>query len=86
MMDKIKFETETGETVEFYVEEQTRVSGTDYLLVTDSMEDEAQAYILKDLSGDADPEADYEMVEDDAELEAVSKLFAQMMDDVDIEM
>ncbi len=86
MMDKIKFETETGETVEFYVEEQTRVGGTDYLLVTDSMEDEAQAYILKDLSGDADPEADYVMVEDDAELEAVSKLFAQMMDDVDIEM
>ena len=86
MMDKIKFETETGETVEFYVEEQTRVGGTDYLLVTDSMEDEAQAYILKDLPGDADPEADYVMVEADAELEAVSNLSAQMMDDVDIEM
>lgn len=44
-MDKIKFVTDEGETVEFYVEEQTRVNGTDYLLVTDSMDDEANAYI-----------------------------------------
>ena len=48
-MDKIKFVTDEGETVEFYVEEQTRVNGTDYLLVTDSMDDEANAYILKAL-------------------------------------
>ena len=34
IMDKIKFVTDEGETVEFYVEEQTRVNGTDYLLVT----------------------------------------------------
>lgn len=32
IMDKIKFVTDEGETVEFYVEEQTRVNGTDYLL------------------------------------------------------
>ncbi len=85
-MDKIKFVTESGDTVEFYVEEQTRINGTDYLLVTDSMEDEADAYILKDMSADTDLEADYVMVEDDVELEAVSKVFVQMMDDVDIEM
>ena len=86
MMDKIKFVTETGETVEFYVEEQTRVGGRDYLLVTDSLEDEASAYILRDMSSDGDQEAEYVMVEDDEELEAISRLFAQMMDDVDIEM
>ena len=63
-MDKIKFVTDEGETVEFYVEEQTRVNGTDYLLVTDSMDDEANAYILKDSSEETDPEADYVMVED----------------------
>ena len=72
-MDKIKFVTDEGETVEFYVEEQTRVNGTDYLLVKDSSEE-------------TDPEADYVMVEDDVELEAMSKVFSQMMDDVDIEM
>ena len=85
-MDSIKFLTESGDTVEFYVEEQTRINGVDYILVTDSAEDEADAYILKDLSADTDPEAEYVMVEDEVELEAVSKVFAQMMEDVDIEM
>ena len=85
-MDSIKFLTESGETVEFYVEEQTRINGVDYILVTDSEEDEADAYILKDLSADTDPEAEYVMVGDEVELEAVSKVFAQMMEDVDIEM
>lgn len=85
-MDKIKFVTDEGEEVEFYVEEQTRVNGTDYLLVTDSVEDEANAYILKDSSADTDLEAEYVMVEDEVELEAMSKVFGMMMDDVDIEM
>ncbi len=86
MVDKIKFETEDGEIVEFYVEEQTKVNGVQYLLVTDSMEDEADAYILKDLSAETDMDANYVMVEDDVELEAISQVFIQMLDDVDIEM
>ena len=85
-MDKITFITDVGEEVEFYVEEQTRVNGLDYILVSDSMEEEANAYILKDLSADTDLEADYVMVEDEVELEAISKVFSQMMYDVDIEM
>ena len=86
MVDKIKFETEDGEIVEFYVEEQTKVNGIQYLLVTDSMDDEADAYILKDLSAETDMDANYVMVEDDVELEAISQVFIQMLDDVDIEM
>jgi len=86
MVDKIKFETEDGEIVEFFVEEQTKVNGIQYLLVTDSMEDEADAYILKDLSAETDTDANYVMVEDDVELEAISQVFIQMLDDVDIEM
>lgn len=86
MVDKIKFETEDGEIVEFYVEEQTKVNGIQYLLVTDSMDDEADAYILKDLSAETDTDANYVMVEDDVELEAISQVFIQMLDDVDIEM
>ena len=35
-MEKLIFQAETGETVEFYVLEQTRVNGTNYLLVADS--------------------------------------------------
>ena len=41
---------------------------------------------MKDMSADTDLEADYVMVEDDVELEAVSKVFEQMLDDIDIEM
>lgn len=32
-MEKIKFEVEDGSEIAFYVEEQTRVNGTDYLLL-----------------------------------------------------
>lgn len=57
-----------------------------YLLVSDSMDDEANAYILKDVSEDTDSEACYEMVEDENELQAVYKVFEQMFEDVDLEM
>lgn len=82
-MEKIKFEAEDGSEIAFYVEEQTRVNGTDYLLVADSDEDEANAYILKDISADTDPDAEYVIVEDDVEFDAIADVFAGMMDDVD---
>ncbi len=84
-MEKLKFVTETGEEVEFYIEEQTRVNGKNYILVSDSMGEEAEAYILKDMSEDTDAESEYVMVEDEVEFDAVSQVFVQMMDDVDIE-
>ena len=79
-MEKIKFTfgDGSGET-EFFVLEQTRIAGVDYILVTDSEEDEADCWILKDLSGDGEEEAVYEMVEDDSELMAVSKVFQEML-------
>ena len=84
-MEKIIFETEDGEKQEFFVEEETRVGGVDYLLVTDSDGDEPNAYIMKDLSKDGEEEAMYVMVEDDVEYEAVARIFEQMMDDVSFE-
>lgn len=84
-MEKIKFQLEDGTAEEFYVEEQTRIGGIAYLLVSDSLEDEANAYILKDLSGDDSQEACYEMVEDENELQAVFDVFEQMLEDVDLE-
>ena len=83
IMDKITFVTEDGEEVDFFVEEETRVNGCAYLLVTDSDEEEANAYILKDLSADGDSLAEYVMVEDDTEFEAIAKIFQQMLEDVD---
>ncbi len=52
--------------------------------MTDSEEDDAEALILKDLSQDGDKEALYEIVEDDNELEAVSKVFAEMLEDIEL--
>ena len=86
MMEKIKFQSDDGTVEEFYIEEQTRIGGVEYLLVSDSMDEEASAYILGDISGDGSQEACYVMVEDDAELEAVFKVFEQMMEDVDLTM
>ncbi len=85
-MERIKFQTEDG-IQEFYVEEQTRINGFNYLLVSDCAEgEEAQAYILKDVSEPSSQEACYVMVEDERELEVVSQVFSQMMEDVEIRM
>lgn len=85
-MENIRFQSPDGTVEDFYIEEQTRIGGVAYLLVSDSMDDEANAYILKDVSEDTDSEACYEMVEDENELQAVYKVFEQMLEDVDLEM
>ena len=85
-METIRFQSPDGTVEDFYIEEQTRIGGVAYLLVSDSMDDEANAYILKDVSEDTDSEAFYEMVEDENELQAVYKVFEQMLEDVDLEM
>lgn len=86
-MEKIKFTFEdTSETVDFFVLEQTKINGAVYILVTDSEEDDAECLILKDTSSQKDTESVYEVVEDDTELLAVSKVFEELLEDVDIEM
>ena len=84
-MEKIIFTEEDGTKSTFYVEEQTRVNGYNYLLVADSQEDEAVAYILKDLSQDGEELSQYVMVEDELELEAMSRVFNEMLENVKIE-
>ncbi len=89
MNKKVSFSPVDGEEpLDFFVLEETRINGISYLLVTDGDEDqdEAQAYILKDTSQDGDSEAVYEFVEEDSELEAVSKIFTELLEDVDIEL
>ena len=51
-MEKIRFEALDGTVDEFYVEAETRLNGSSYLLVSDSEEDDASALILKDISSD----------------------------------
>lgn len=85
--EKICFETDTGETVELYVLEETRINGKNYLLTTDSEGDEdGDCYILKDVSGTDDSEAVYEFVEDDDELDYLGRIFSELMEDMDVEI
>lgn len=86
-MEKIIFTFEdTKEEVEFFVLEQTRLNGNNYILVTDSEDDEAECLILKDTSAAEDTESLYEIVEEEVELSAVLKVFEELLEDVDIEM
>lgn len=83
-MEKIIFRAEGGEPVEFYVLEQTRIGGIDYILVTDTEEDDGEALILKDVSQQGEEEALYEIVTEDEELDAVSAVFENMLEDIEL--
>lgn len=83
-LEKITFRPEGEETVEFYVLEQTRIGGHNYILVTDVEEGDGDALILKDMSQDGEEESIYDVVSDDEELEAVSGVFADMLEDIDL--
>ena len=81
---QVTFTAEDGTTEEFYVVEETRINDTNYLLVCESLDEETEAYILKDISSEADEEAVYVFVEDDTELKAVADIFAELLEDEDL--
>lgn len=83
-MEKIIFMPEGEEAVAFYVLEQTRLGGVDYLLVTDSEQGDGEALIMRDTSLAQEEEAVYEIVTDDEELNAVAAVFENMLDDVEL--
>lgn len=84
-MEKITFVPDGGEAVDFYVLEQTTIGGVNYILVTDAEEDEeGEAYILKDMSNADAEERVYSMVEDDTEFDAVSAVFENILEDIDL--
>ena len=82
-MEKVNFtDPDTNESAEFYVLEQTTIRGINYLLVTVDEEGDSDAFILKETQNEDDHNTIYE---DDKELEALAKIFAELMEDVDIE-
>ncbi len=83
-MDKIIFKPENEEPVEFYVLEQTKIGGCQYILVTEQEEGDSDALILKDISAPEAPEAIYEIVEDDTELSAVAAVFENILEDIEL--
>lgn len=82
--DEIIFTSEDGNEVIFRVLEQTRLGGTDYLLVstTEDEEGEAEALILKDISKETDEDAIYDIVEEEQELKLVAGIFEELLDDI----
>ena len=81
-LEKITFNPQGEEPVDFYVLEQTRSGGFNYILVTDFEEGDGEALILKDLSKDGEEESVFTIVSDDEELSAVAGVFESMLDDV----
>ncbi len=81
-MEKVAFTINGTEKAEFYVLEQTRIGGTDYILVTDMEDGDGEALILKDLSEPEAKDGVYEIVSDDKELDAVAAVFEKLMDDI----
>lgn len=86
-MEKIRFAFADGSGEdEFFVLEETAINGSTYILVTDSEEDDAECLILKETEGSVPGDSVYEVVEDETELLAVSKVFEELLEDVNIEM
>lgn len=83
-MEKIKFTLDTQESVEFYVLEQTKLNGNQYILVADVQEGDGEALILKEVSLKDTEENIYEIVDDDTEMSAVAAIFENLLDDVEL--
>ncbi len=83
-MASIPFTLDDGTTVDFYVVEQAKLGGVNYLLVADSEDEDGTALILRDCSDDKSKESSYSIVEDDQELSAVAVLFKSLIDDIDL--
>lgn len=84
--DKITFTTEDGEQIDFYVLQQTTINGENYILVADNTEEdeEANALILKESAQKDSDEVLYDVVEDEEQLNAIAKVFEELMEDIDI--
>lgn len=80
-MEKISFMAD-GEIEEFYVLSDTKLSGESYILVTDEEDGDSDAWIFKQIADGE--EVTYELVEDEALLEALSKLFEADLEDIEI--
>ena len=76
-----------GAEVDCYILEETELGGETYLLVTDDDSDgeEAEALILREIT-DEDGMAVYETVEDESILSALSGVFEELLDEINIEL
>ncbi len=90
-LETIVINFEDGEEGEFYVLEETELMGIKYYLVVSSEEfdanDEIECLILKENMNESDEEYGmYSFVEDEKELESLSKIFDELLEDNDMEV
>lgn len=83
--NQILFLDEDGNEIEFIVLEQTTLAGRNYLLVADSMEKDGVVLIMREIQLE-DDYVSYEVVEDEAELDMISKIFNELTDDFEVSL
>ena len=84
--DSIIFEAEDGTEVEFAVLEQTTLGGINYLFVVDKADDVSLLILGEDSGADTEEMAAYDIVEDEKELDAVIRIFDELLEDVNLEV
>ena len=80
--EAIVFYDEEDNEIQLEVLEQTTIAGQNYLLVSDQEED--ALLLFREVPEDGDF-VSYEIVEDDTEIEALLKVFNELIEEVDIE-
>ncbi len=79
----ITFTLEDDTEIHLEVMEETKINGINYLLVVD-VDEEDSAMILREEASD-EQEITYTPVEDENELHAISKVFSELLDDIEFE-
>lgn len=82
--EKITLVDEDGSDLSFYVLEQTKFLGKEYLLVTETLESD-EVFLLKE-SRSQKEDSVYVFVEDEQELLVVSELFEELLEDTGIKV
>ncbi len=83
-MEKVTFQKNENETVEYYILEQTKISGINYLLVTDVETGDGEALILKEVPTPDEAIGGYTDELTDDEYEAVVPIFENLLEDVEL--
>ncbi len=88
--ESISFLTDDNEKVELFILDQTSLNGKNYLLVSEDPEpadtEDTLVYIMRETGGSEDDMVSYVFVDEDEELEVVSSVFEQLLEDMDIEV
>lgn len=81
---RIMLTADDGSEEAFFVLEKAEIAGASYLLVADSLEDDAEALILKEKT-DGETVV-YEVLEDEKELAIISKYMEELLEDIDLKI